>query len=437
MPFDVYSGTLSQYVDRLVNMLTSMTNSPFTLVATWDSSYKWYALQYTDPDGYTQNNVYIIIGPNAFRATTRNTVPATKYLYSTCTSSGDNRGRPGNFYGLSVVVANQFDSANFVVPSTAKAFVTYALRAYRVAYTRDVSATACNDTTVPYTYEDLQSTFYTWYDKYGFVVVQQPASTAYPDVPFLLHVYRLTPFNTSLTFPWWVSFVDQAVLDMVVDNYYTRSGVFPPYPTNMCSVLPYTTSATGYGICMDNPTALNIPSGVAGYLTGTGTYPHTFASWVRQTTRPCPSMNSEGPRAPRSLYGSIIRRPLDPNSSYCAWMPHGEVVMLPSSQSTLDNYAYLFNPVVNLSRGVHQWSLTGVFARVTALFPISYVDSGISPGDVISTQTGEQYIALPMSNIESTTQYGPVVYDPCLATTFNDNNTYVNMDYALYAIRYA
>jgi hypothetical protein len=119
-------------------------------------------------------------------------------------------------------------------------------------------------------------------------------------------------------------------------------------------------------------------------------------------------------------------------------MPYGEVVMLPAAQSLIDNNVYVFFPVVNLSRGIlHPWSLTGIFARVNTLIPISSIDSGLFTGDIIGAQTGEQFVVLSMSNIETDTYYGPVVYSACLATTYNDNNTYVNMDSALYAIRYA
>jgi hypothetical protein len=204
MPFDVYVGTLSQYVSRLTSLLTGMTNSPFTLAAQWSGgTYPWYALQYNDPDGYTNNNIYIIIGPTTFRATTRpaSTNSYDSWNYCNNTAGGYSYGRPGNMYGMFVGIATSFDTTNFAVPSTALLYATFGIRAYDVVVGSGVSATACNDTTIPYRYVDLQSTFYTWYDQYGFTFIQTPVKTAYRDVPFTMHAYRLTPFNTNITQP--------------------------------------------------------------------------------------------------------------------------------------------------------------------------------------------------------------------------------------------
>jgi len=430
MPFDVYAGTLSQYVSRLVNLLTGMTNSPFKLAAQWSGgTYPWYALQYSDPNGYTNNNIYIIIGPTAFRMTTKPASTNTYDSWNWCNTLGNFYGRPGNVYGIFVGVATSFDTTNFAVPSTASLYATFGIRAYDLTVTNNVSATACNDTTIPYRYVDLQSTFYTWYDQYGFTFIQVPVRTTYRDVPFTMHAYRLMPFNTNITQPWWTLFTDQTALSTVADTqfYNIMYTKFPTYPTNLCGTLTYTTSSSGYGICMDNPTSLNMPPGIASYLTGSNVYVHTFASSLRQMTRPCPATLADGPRGPMSYY-TQVRRFLDPSSSLCTWLPYGEIVYLPTALSSVDGKVYAFQPVVNVAHGAHPWSLTGIFAPVTTLLPLSYVDSGISPGDVLSIQ-GNQYVAVQYNNIMSGYNY-----DPCLGG--GGNNT-VNSDYTFYAIRYA
>ena len=431
MPFDVYAGTLSQYVSRLVNLLTSMTSSPFTLAAQWSGgTYPWYALQYNDPNGYTNNNVYIIIGPTAFRTTTRTASGASYDSWNYCNTTTYAYGRPGNIYGIFVGIATSFDTTNFAVPSTASMYATFGIRAYDLTVTYNVGATACNDTTIPYRYVDLQSTFYTWYDQYGFTFIQIPTRTTYRDVPFTMHAYRLTPFNTNITQPWWTLFTDQTALSTVADTYSPYGSIytkFPTYPTNLCGALTYTTTASGYGICMDSPTSLNMPVGIASYLTGSNVYVHTFASSLRQMTRPCPAALSDGPRGPMSYYMQV-RRFLDPSSNFCTWLPYGEIVYLPTALSSVDGKVYAFQPIVNVAHGAHPWSLTGIFAPITTLLPLSYVDSGISPGDVLSIQ-GNQYVAVQYSNIM--TGYN---YDVCLG---GGNNNTVNSDYTFYAIRYA
>jgi len=425
MPFDAYAGTLSQYVSRVVNLLTSMTNSPFKLAAQWSGgTYPWYALQYSDPNGYTNNNMYIIIGPTAFRTTTKTASGSSYNSWNYCVPTST-YGRPGNMYGIFVGIATSFDTVNFAVPSTASLYATFGIRAYDLTVTSGVDATACNDTTIPYRYVDLQSTFYTWYDQYGFTFIQIPVRTTYRDVPFTMHAYRLTPFNTNITQPWWTLFTDQTALSTIIDTLYNIPE-FPTYPTNLCGTLTYTTSSSGYGICMDSPTSLNMPAGIASYLTGSNVYVHTFASSLRQTTRPCPAVLSDGPRGPMSYY-SQIRMFLDQSSNFCTWLPYGEIVYLPTALSSVDGKVYAFQPVVNVAHGAHPWSLTGIFAPVTTLLPLSYVDSGISPGDVLSIQ-GNQYVAVQYNNIM--TGYN---YDACLSGYGNA----VNSDYTFYAIRYA
>jgi hypothetical protein len=179
---------------------------------------------------------------------------------------------------------------------------------------------------------------------------------------------------------------------------------------------------------MDSPTSLNMPSGIASYLTGSNVYVHTFASSLRQMTRPCPSVLADGPKGPMSYY-TQIRRFLDQSSNLCTWLPYGEIVYLPTALSSVDSKVYAFQPIVNVAHGTHPWSLTGIFAPITALLPLSYIDSGISPGDVLSIQ-GNQYVAVQYSNVM--TGYN---YDVCMGGG-NNNNT-VNSDYTFYAIRYA
>jgi len=434
VPFDSYSGTLSQYVDRLVNLLTSQTESPFSVAAEWGDAYKWYALQYTDPDGYTNNNIYIIIGPTAFRTTTRTAYSSYEYSnWMYCYTGSSFGGHPQNVYGIFVGITTAFDAATFSVPTTASMYATFGLRAYEqvVINASGFSPTACNNATVPYRYLDLQSTFYTWYDRYGFTFIQIPQPTVYRDVPFTMHVYRVMPFDTSFTFPWWVLFTDQTVFHINSNTYSSVYNRFPPYPTNLCGRLTYTTSATGYGICMDNPSALNMPPSIASYLTSTNTYVHTFASAYAQRTRPCPHVYSIGPRAPMSFYSTQIRRPHDASVVPCIFMPYGELMMLPTSVNRLNGRADIFRPIISISEGVHPWALTGVFGRVTTLFPIAYVDSGISPGDVVALPDS-QYVAVMYTNIEQ-----DITFSHCLGDDTNAPSNSVNADYVLYALRYA
>jgi hypothetical protein len=378
------------------------------------------------PDGYTNNNIYIIIGPTAFRTTTMTASGASYDSWNYCNTTGT-MGRPGNMHGIFVGIATSFDTTNFAVPSTASLYATFGIRAYDLIVTYNVGATACNDTTIPYRYMDLQSTIYTWYDQYGFTFIQIPAKTTYMDVPFTMHAYRLMPFNTNITRPWWTLFTDQTALSTFIDTCCYSYPKFPTYPTNLCGTLTYTTSSSGYGICMDSPTSLNMPTGIANYLAGSNVYVHTFASSLKQMTRPCPNTYADGPRGPMSYY-TQIRRLLDTSSNFSVWLPYGEIVYLPTALSSADGKVYALQPIANVAHGAHPWSLTGIFAPITTLLPLSYVDSGISPGDVLSIQ-GNQYVAVQYNNVM--TGYN---YDPCLGG--GSNNT-VNSDYTFYAIRYA
>ena len=123
-----------------------------------------------------------------------------------------------------------------------------------------------------------------------------------------------------------------------------------------------------------------------------------------------------------------VRRFLDQSSNLCTWLPYGEIVYLPTALYSIDSKVYTFQPIANVAHGAHPWSLIGIFAPITTLLPLSYIDSGISPGDVLSIQ-GNQYVAVQYSNVM--TGYN---YDVCLG---GGNNNTVNSDYTFYAIRYA
>ena len=106
-------------------------------------------------------------------------------------------------------------------------------------------------------------------------------------------------------------------------------------------------------------------------------------------------------------------------------------MMLPTSVNQLNGRASIFTPIISISGGVHPWSVTGAFARVTTLFPIAYIDSGISLGDIIALPDS-QYIAVMYTNIEPY-----LSYNYCLGDDTNAPSDSVNADFVFYALRYA
>lgn len=388
MPFDPYSGTLSQIVGRIVNDLTSLTSSPFTVVATWGTTYKWYALQYTDPEGVSANNQYIIIGPHTMRATTGTTAV---FDHSSCSTTNAN-GRPYNFYGISFIVTNQFDPSTFSIPSGASVLWTFAYTHLRYVQTSGVGATACNDTTVPQTFEDMTATAYIHYDKYGFTV-GLAGQQGYQPVQSFTTVRRLKPINPNISIPhWWYVINDQRTFNLRTDSHNNNT----PYPANLCGYYPWTTSGTARGLCADSMSAYNMPSGVFNTFVSGGIYPATFDSPVERAVRGCPSRGATVNRAPASFY-QIFRQ-----SAYVSgsWGPY-LYALFPSARSKLDGRAYIARLVIGVGSKLGYTTYYGavpdnVLARLDSLIPIpEYAD--ISDFDLIQLATGEQYIAISLN----------------------------------------
>jgi len=384
--FDQYSGTISQIVERIVNNLTS-TNQ-FTVVATWGTTYKWYALQYTDPDGVTANNQYIIIGPHTMRATARSaSIPHRDYI--TCSGASYWRGRPYNFYGISVIVTPYFDPSTFTVTSAINLKWTYLAHHLRWVQTRAVSPTACNDGTVPQTYEDTTATAYMYYDRYGFVVATSPsqvASTAqtYTRLAYVAVVYRLRPTNPNLSVPdWWVVLNDQATYVAQIDTDASDISRNMPYPSNLCTYT-WTTSGGGFGLCADAATAYNMSPAVTS-LVSLGAYPTTInVAGVRSNESACATPGSTN-RAPTSLYAA---------------MTFGRIFKVrgwPAVRSSLDGNVYMSFPAVAADIYVNAPTYASVdkfYGTVDLISPISPDPSGISMYDMATLPDGRQYIAI-------------------------------------------
>jgi len=375
VPFDQYSGTISQIVQRIVGNLTS-TNQ-FNVVATWGTTYKWYALQYTDPDGVTANNQYIIIGPHTMRATARTS--STAHLdYSTC-NTVSNYGRPYNFYGISVIVTPYFDPSTFTVTSATNLKWTYLVHHLRWVQTYNVTATSCNDSTVPQTYEDTTATAYIYYDKYGFVIATSPSSTSYTRLAYVAVVYRQRPLNPNLSVPdWWVVLNDQATYTANLDS----NVRILPYPSNLCTY-SWTTSSTGYGLCADNTSAYNT-SPVVTSLVNLGVYPTVLnVGGYRANENVCagPAYNN---RAPTSFYTAIYQSRLF------------KVMCTLATRSSLDGNIYLRFPTIATDVYVYAayLQLDKYYGVIDLISPIAPDPSGISAFDIAVLPDGRQYIAI-------------------------------------------
>jgi len=408
VPFDQYSGTISQIVERIVNNLTS-TNQ-FSVVATWGATYKWYALQYTDPDGVTANNQYIIIGPHTMRATS--TIHCD---FSTCNLADVNYGRPYNFYGISVIVTPYFDPSTFTVTSATNLKWTYLAHHLRWVQTYYVGATNCSDTTVPQTYEDTTATAYMYYDKYGFVIATSPSSTNYTRLAYVAVVYRQRPTNPNLPVPdWWVVLNDQATYTTRLDTYYGNNPRIIPYPSNLCTYT-WTTSGYGYGLCADAATSYNMSPAVTS-LVSLGAYPTVFnVGGYRANENVCagPAYSN---RAPTSFYTAIYQS---------RWF---KVSCTLATRSSLDGNVYLRFPTVALDTYLTYLQLDKYYGVVDVISPIAPDPSGTSPFDIATLPDGRQYIAIDI-------QVAPTWWGVCCAG-YNTCDGY-NAQVLRYFIRYA
>lgn len=396
MPFDPYSGTLSQIVGRIVNDLTSLQNSPFTVVATWGTTYKWYALKYNDPDAVASNNMYLIIGSHTMRATV-GTTPVSNH--STCSTTGSSFGRPYNFYGISFIITNQFDPSTFSIPSGASVLWTFAYTHLHYVQTiTAVSATPCNDSNVSQTFNDMSATAYIHYDKYGFTIgiAGQPG---YQPVQAFVVVRRLRPINLNVSIPhWWYIINDQRTFNLMLDTYSSGYPNNTPYPANLCGYYPWTTSGTSRGLCADNMSAYNMPSGIFTTFINSGIYPATFNSSVERAVRGCPfsPTNAAINRAPVSFYRIFT------SSAYTngTWGPY-IYALFPSCRSKLDGVTYIARPIIGVGSKPGYTTYYGVvpdnvLAQLDSLIPIpGYAD--IADFDLIQLSTGEQYIAISLN----------------------------------------
>lgn len=396
MPFDAYGGTISQIVARIVNNLTSLTNSPFTVVGTYGTTYKWYALMYNDPAGVSANNLYLIIGPHTMRATIA-TRSSGINNYSTCSTGCAADGRPYNYYGISFIVSSTFNPTNFTISSTS-ALWTYASVYLRYVVTYGVNATPCNDTTVPQTFEDMSATMYMHYDKYGFslgIAGISQVGTVQPLQAFV-QVRRIQPINPSIPLShWWHVINDQRVWTTRLDTYCASNPVNVPYPANLCGDHPWTTSGTARGLCADAMTSYNMPPNLFTFFVSNNMYPGTFNNdLARREVRGCPQNGGLLNRCPVSFFYSF--HTLITSGGY--YGPY--FFTIPSVKSSADGRGYIMRPVigVNVKSGYTVYNVVPdiIVAQMDDMIPIP-LSNDINDFDILQLSTGEQYIAISLN----------------------------------------
>lgn len=390
-----YVRTSIREVPRhIVDALTGLQNSPFTVVAE-DQATGWYVLHYQDPDGQQHNNAYIAIGPARYRATARYYVTNQSYVDVATVVVMMFREQdidPGTW------TANELPRVAFFLYFRIIPYVT------SVTVNRDVNY-VCFDQQ-PATDWSIFTSFvddvYLYADRYGFVIAVQPGYDQYrTGTPMLTYFRRGTPLNRNLTLTdWWVLFQDgmRIVFQAAVfsTTYATRYAdvhdiYLNPFPGTWCGTIPGDSPNDLLGQVVN----LGVQRQVVPF--------HGFVTYnYRETIENCywrPQNRSTW--SWKSYYLQVAYREW-PNSGAGGVAWRGAVFVPPTTRSIIDGNAYIyFIPLFhehNESYGSTMYNVPRATFTVIDIAPVERNEAQLFMGDIVQLPDGKQYIMVELTD---------------------------------------